>query len=170
MPTILTPANVGNYQVSKGILQIKIPAISGTLQNLGNVNKASLDANVSLLEHYSGSSAGPKVRDFVIPGEIKVTLNMVLDEICAENFRIAVTGTESSGVIALYATSNINCEVIFTGTNAIGPQFAIDLFNVMLIPAKKIDLIGQTWNELEIDGQVLIDANGHYGTVTQIGA
>jgi hypothetical protein len=164
----LASPNTGNYQVAKGIISIKIPPVTGTPQLLGNVSKCSLTFATEILDHFSGSASGIKVRDAVVPSFVKATLEMTLDEISLNNLLLAVTGTNTGGTIAILALPDFSAEVIIQGTNAVGPKYQWDLYNVLMLPSKAIQMISTTWNELEINGEVLIDQNLNYGTVVQL--
>lgn len=57
----------------------------------------------------------------------------------------------------------------FVGANSVGPQLTIVLPNVLLVPSKAFSLISDQWGMFELDGEVLADSTGSFGTVTETG-
>lgn len=57
----------------------------------------------------------------------------------------------------------------FVGANSVGPQLTIVLPTVLLVPSKAFSLIADQWGEFELDGEVLANPTGSFGTVTETG-
>src|SRR6185436_10719651 len=63
--------------------------------------------------------------------------------------------------------SQIIGELVFTGTNDIGPQVIITLPVVQFGPSGAIGFIQDDWGQLELTGDVLADTTtGSFGTIT----
>jgi hypothetical protein len=76
--------------------------------------------------------------------------------------RVATPGTFN-----VLGADQIVGKVKFAGANAIGPHITMELPNVMFRPPNNaIGLIQDEWGQLQITGEVLVDATGIFGTIT----
>ena len=100
MPTIYASPDIRNYQVAKGIISVKVPPVTGPVQLLGNVSKATFEMNTTTLEHNSSSAPGILVRDAIAVKQVKAKLVLQLDEITASNLLIAVAGTLTGAALS----------------------------------------------------------------------
>src|SRR6266436_7146147 len=66
----------------------------------------------------------------------------------------------------IFGADAIFAEVKFVGANAQGPQLTIDLPNVMFRPNNRLGLISDEWGQLQVTGEVLVDASGIFGTLS----
>jgi hypothetical protein len=67
--------------------------------------------------------------------------------------------------INIGASPEIRGSLKFTGANDIGPQLTITLTLVQFAPAAAMNLIGDEYGMIELEGEVLLQA-GSFGTVT----
>ena len=72
----------------------------------------------------------------------------------------------AAGTFNVYAASEIIGSVKFVGANDVGPQLQVDFPKVMFRPAEAIGLIQEEWGTLTLTGEVLVDENGIFGTLT----
>jgi hypothetical protein len=76
--------------------------------------------------------------------------------------RVATPGTFN----ILGADSMVG-KVKFVGANAVGPHLTVEFLNVMFRPPNNaIGLIHDEWGQLQVTGEVLVDATGIFGTLT----
>jgi hypothetical protein len=76
--------------------------------------------------------------------------------------RVATPGTFS----VLKADQFVG-KVKFVGANAIGPHITMELLNVTFRPANNaMGMIQDEWGQLQVTGEVLVDATGIFGTIT----
>jgi len=168
----LASPNIGNYYIGKGMVSIKLLGESGYV-DVGNCPTFEFMAKVTNLDHYS-SMTGVKVKDFSAVTEISGALTMILEEYTARNMGFALLGLPTSPggsplgeteVIDVFANPVIYGSVKFVGTNDIGPNWLVTFPLVKLSPNKALSLIGNTWGEISLDGDVLFDQTlGTFGT------
>ena len=172
-----TSPNTGNYYVGKGIVKIKIietgnqsdpPIIdNGVWRDLGNAPLFELTPAVTKLAHYS-SRAGRKFKDKQITQQVELSVKLTLDEITPENLALALMGSEadSTGLVHnIMDLGQINCALRFVGTNDVGDMQQVDLPNVLITPTGSIGFISDGWAQLQLDGDVVADVNGNFGTI-----
>jgi hypothetical protein len=72
------------------------------------------------------------------------------------------------GTFNILAQNEIFAKVKFVAANAQGPLITIELLHVMFRPANNaIGVIQQDeWGQLQVTGEVLVDATGIFGTLT----
>lgn len=158
-----------NYYVGKGKISFK-PVGQMTFRDLGNVSSLETTPNLTTLEHFS-SREGVKKKDKEVVTEKKMTVVMVMDEWTADNLAMALLGdveTDSDGnkVIDIFSRNSFEGELKYEGTNEIGPQMDISLFRVVFKPGKSLNPISDEWGNIEIEGEVLANELGKFGTWT----
>jgi hypothetical protein len=165
----LTSPNIGNYYIGKGMVSIKLLGES-KYTAVGNCPQFEFEAKVTQLDHYS-SMTGVKVKDFTAVTEISGSLTMVLEEFTARNMGLALLGIPSGGpspaeeTIDIFSSPVIYCSVQFVGANDIGPDWTAQFPLVQLKPNKAISLIGNTWGNIDLMGDVLYDQESQsFGT------
>ena len=157
-----TSPSILNYQVGKGT--VSFTPSGGTLRSLGNCSSLSVSPTVTKLDHFS-SQAGLKTKDRSVTVETGATVSLVLDEITAANLQLALSGgTITAGAFDILAASEIEGELVFTGTNTIGNTVTLTLLSVSFSPNGSVEFISDEWNQIEIQGEVLAVA-GDFGTV-----
>lgn len=163
--------NVKNYYIGKGVVSIKLPGDEDYV-DYGNCSSVTLLPKPTVLDHYS-SRTGTKTKDFTAITQKDVTLSMAFDEMSARGFALALMGniidSGSPGgnvTIDIFSESIINGAFKFVGDNDTGPQWTIELPSVNFSPSKAIDLISDAWGGFEIQGDVLADDSGSFGTAT----
>jgi hypothetical protein len=161
--------NILYYSVLKGI--VKFTPDGGAETDLGNAPEFELTPAVDKLDHFS-SRAGVRSKDRSVAREKNLTVRIVLDEMSPFNWRMALLGsastTNSAGnsTFGLFAESEINGSLTFTGTNDIGSQINLTLPNVSFLPSGSISFISEEWGSMELTGDVLFDEGaGDFGTV-----
>jgi hypothetical protein len=166
--------SVLNYSVLKGI--IKFTPEGGSEQDLGNAPEVELTPEIDKLDHFS-SRAGVRSKDRSVVREKTLTLRVVLDEITAENLRLALlggplgAGSGGGDAFAIFAESEIAGSVTFTGTNSIGNQINLTLPSVTAVPSASLNLISEEWGTMELTFDVLfVEALQDFGTVEVIEA
>ena len=158
-----------NYYVGKGKISIKITG-GLTFRDLGNVSSLETAPNLTTLEHFS-SREGVKKKDKEVVTEKKMTITMVMDEWTADNLAMALLGdittdTDGNKVIDIISRNSFEGELKYEGTNEIGPQMDIDLFRVVFKPGKNLNPISDEWGNIEVEGEVLANNLGKFGTWT----
>jgi hypothetical protein len=72
----------------------------------------------------------------------------------------------AAGTMNIFAQNEIVGKVKFVGGNDIGPQITMELNKVMFRPDAAIGLISDEWGQLTLQGEVLVDDTGIFGTIT----
>ena len=158
-----------NYYVGKGKISFKA-VDEMTFRDLGNVSSLETAPNLTTLEHFS-SREGVKKKDKEVVTEKKMTVTMVMDEWTAENLAMALLGdvsvdTDGNKVIDIFSRNSIEGALKYEGTNEIGPQMDIELFRVVFKPGKSLNPISDEWGNIEIEGELLANELGKFGTWT----
>ena len=96
---------------------------------------------------------------------------MVMDEWTADNLAMALLGdittdTDGNKVIDIFSRNTFEGELKYEGTNEIGPQMDIDLFRVVFKPGKNLNPIWHERGNIEVEGEVLANNLGKFGTWT----
>jgi hypothetical protein len=167
----LVSPNIGNYYIGKGVVSIKLLGESAYVE-CGNCPTFEFMAKVTQLDHFS-SMTGVKVKDFTAVTELSGQLTMILEELTARNMGFALLGLPSGSpspgeeTIHVFSTPVIYGSVKFVGTNDIGPIWTVTFPLVKLSPNKALSLIGNTWGQVDLEGDVLFDhTTGTFGTAT----
>lgn len=170
----ITGHNINNYLVGKGILTFKMntPVVDSIARDLGNISKISALVKPTTLDHYTQRN-GKKLKDLSVVIQTDVTLAWTMDEMSAENMALYLMGPIGNSpphhvVINIAQYSQIIGEFIFTGKNDVGPRWTVTLPNVSIQPAKALDMIGDTWADMDMTGDVLVDEDGNFGTFAAI--
>lgn len=167
----LSSPNVLNYTVGKGRVQVRVSGETN-FRDIGNCPEFEFTPEIEKLEHFS-SQEGTREKDRTIILEKKGTLRIVMEELTAENMRLALLAsavTEQSGgdqELEIFGSDAITTEVKFIGTNDVGPKWEYYFRRVDFIPSSGISLISDEWLQVEITGDVAT-VNGSFGTATKI--
>ena len=167
----LDSPNILNYTVGKGRVQIRVSGETN-FRDIGNCPEFEFTPTIEKLEHFS-SQTGVKSKDRTIVLSKAGTLRIVMEELTAENMRVALLGSaitvQSAGdqEIEIFSGSSVTCEVKFIGTNDVGPKWEYYFRQVDFIPSSSINLISDEWLGVEITGDVAAVA-GSFGTATKI--
>ena len=158
-----------NYYVGKGKISFKA-VDEMTFRDLGNVSSLETAPNLTTLEHFS-SREGVKKKDKEVVTEKKMTVTMVMDEWTAENLAMALLGdvnvdTDGNKVIDIFSRNSIEGALKYEGTNEIGPQMDIELYRVVYKPGKSLNPISDEWGNIVIEGELLANELGKFGTWT----
>lgn len=156
--------SIANYYVGKGTVQFTPDG--GVAFMLGNCPEFEFTANIETLDHYS-SQAGVRSKDRSVTLSKGGTLRIVMDEFSEENLRLALMGSSDTGTFDLLANDEITGEVVFTGTNSIGPKVRVTFNSVSFKPSSALNLISDEWGQIEVSGEVLAVA-GDFGTVDYV--
>lgn len=173
-PTTTSP-NVGNLQVGKGILSFK-KAGSDTFRDLGNVSAMTLTPNLTTLDHFT-SRAGTKLKDLTIILEKASTVKITMEEFTADNLALMLCGDADGFAVGghptveIFSEDSITGELKFVGTNEVGPQMTVDLYNVSFTPSGDLNFISDsTFGDMETTADVLAATDGEnvgkFGLVT----
>lgn len=163
--------DVGNYYIGKGVVSFQKEGDTD-YRDLGNVPEFEFTPELTKLEHFS-SREGVKSKDLTIVTEKKGTLRIVLDEWDTANVALAFLGetsinTEGQTVVDIFSLNAIRGKVKFTGQNEIGRKFEMIFNRVDFIPSSAINPISEEFGTLEITGDVAVDDDGKFGTVTDL--
>jgi hypothetical protein len=161
-PTLESP-NVGNLQVGKGIVSFKKTG-SSVFRDLGNVTSLAITPNLTTLEHFS-SRLGVKSKDLTIVLEKKCSVKLVMEEITAENVALMLLGNLDETVVGgpeveIFGQSSVTGELQFVGTNDVGPQCTVNLYNVSFTPSGDFSVISDEFNNMEATADVLVATSG----------
>lgn len=162
-------ASPDNLYIGKGIVTFQ-PTGATTARDLGEVPEFEFTPSIETLDYFS-SRAGvrQKVKSVVV--QRGGTLRVVMNEFTAQNLALAIGGTITQNtaledVIAILATNAIEGVVTFTGSNEVGRQMVAVFNKVSFPPAGSLGLISDEWGQIEINGEVLADNSGDFGTIT----
>lgn len=166
MPAYPTP-DPRNYAIFKGI--VHFTPEGGARTDLGNVSGFSLTPEVEKLPHYS-SRSGVKTKDREVVVQKTNTITMVLEEMTALTFRLALLGTQGTDtdgniVIEVDDTDLLRGLLEFEGTNEVGPKWNFNFPSVAISPSGAIDLISEEWAAIEVTGDIEA-TNGVFYTAT----
>lgn len=169
--TAYAAPNTGNYYVGKGRVYFK-PSGDTEFRHMGNCTSMALTTEIEELDHFSQQS-GVRTKDKTIVLEKSATLSVVLDEWNADNLRLALLGTitEQSGgdkEIEIFDVNSIAGELKFDGDNEVGPKQFVHLFNVSFKPGGELQLIGDDWGLIELEGDVLTNSESRFGIWTVV--
>lgn len=162
-PTTTSP-NIGNLQVGKGILSFKKEG-EDTFRDLGNVTALTLTPDITTLDHFT-SRAGTQLKDYTIILQKASTIKLTMEEFTADNLALMLCG-DANGfdvgghpTVEIFSEDAIAGELKFVGTNEVGPQITLDLYNVSFTPSGAVDFISDTWGNMETTGDVLAASSG----------
>lgn len=160
-------ASVNNYRIGKGIVYFK--KTGGSYVDMGNCPTFEFTPAIDKLEHNS-SRHGVKSVDKTVVLSKKGTLKITLDEWNPENIALALLDdTYSSGAVEIFGGNSIKGAVKIVDSNQVGPTYTWEFLNVEFIPSAALSLISDEWGQIELEGNVQIDASsGSFGTVTAI--
>ena len=164
MPTLtMHSPNVGNLQVGKGIVSF-MKAGDTEFRDLGNVTSLVITPDMDTLEHFS-SREGTKKKDLVIILEKKGTVKLVMEEFTAQNLSIMILGTYDEAAVGgpevnIFDTTQVTGALRFVGTNDVGPQITVDLYNVSFTPTGDLEMISDEWNNMEVTADMLVAESG----------
>lgn len=157
-------ASVDNYYIGKGIVSTSTD--SGTTWiDIGNAPEFELTPKITKLDHFS-SRLGVKTKDKSVVLQKEATLKVTLEEWTLENLAIALLGTITTGTLSIFEVSSVDVQVKLVGANDVGNQFTVILPNVSFIPSQGLKFIGDTWGQIELEGEVLDNGAGSFGTIT----
>ena len=161
-----TSPDIRNYTVGKGVGTWT--ATGGSSVDLGNIPKFEFTPKPEKLEHWS-HRVGTRFLDAAVvvakSGELMVTF----DEWTYENLQLALLGSLSGSTNNILDLANFTGQLVFTGTNDVGPKKIWTFPTVILFPTSKIDLISEGYAELEMQGLVTGDpTTGSFGTVADV--
>ena len=75
----------------------------------------------------------------------------------------------SGDLVNVMSQDAVTAELKFTAANDIGPRWCMHLLNVEFIPSKALNLIADTWGQIEVTGEATA-INGTFGTMTLVTA
>lgn len=163
--------NILNYFIGKGKVSFKKTG-DMSFRDLGNVPVFEFTPEITKLEHFS-ARAGVKSKDRTVVTEKKGTIKMTMDEWSTKNLAMALLGditVDSAGrdVIDIFSTNAVSGELLFHGTNEVGPRYEWHFLKVDFIPGSSVSPLSDEWGQLEVTGDVATTDEG-FGTVTNIG-
>lgn len=169
--TAYASPNTGNYYVGKGRVYFKADGES-VFRHMGNCAAMALTTEIEELDHFS-SMEGVRSKDKSIVLEKSATLSITLEEWTAENLKLSLLGTitEQSGgdkEIEIFDVNTIAGELKFEGSNEVGPKHFVHLFNVSFKPGGELQLIGDDWGQIELEGDVLTNSESRFGIWTVV--
>lgn len=165
MPSQPSP-NVLNYYVGKGTV-VFTPDGGGPL-TLGNAPKFEFDPKNTRLPHYS-SQVGIKFKDFEVVQVKEPEFTLMLDEWTLDNLSIALMGSLSGSTMQIMDQAQVSGQLVFTGTNLVGPKKRVTLPKMAIFPTGKLGFIDDGYGQIEIVGPVYGDPNtGSFGTIEDI--
>jgi hypothetical protein len=139
---------------------------------MGNIPEATFQMEPEKLPHFS-SMAGIKKKDFSATVSITGTLNLVLEEITEENFKLALLGgdtednTDGNNVFYIGEVESITGIVEIIGSNDVGPKYTHTFPSVTFTPADAVSFIGEEYNSISLEGEVLavtVGSRTYFGT------
>lgn len=139
--------------------------------DIGNCPTFEFQPETTKIEHFS-SRSGVRERDLTVITERKGTLNITMDEWSPANIALAIlgttTGSAGSSVTEIFGSTSILAQVKLTMTNDVGKKYEWYFKNVSFTPNNTVSIIGDSWGELQMTGDVSADASGSFGIATEI--
>ena len=149
--------DINDYTIGKGVCSISTDGVAWT--DLGNCPVFEFTPDVKLLDHYS-SRTGVKTKDFTAVQELSGKLKIKFDSINDFNMGLALLAQD--GLILANALAYYY--VRFIGGNTIGNQITTTFPKVLLTPNSAIPFINDGFMEVDLDGQVLANDSGVFGS------
>jgi hypothetical protein len=163
-----TSPDVRNYTIGKG--SVFFTPVGGVRRHLGNAVAFEVELTIEELDHFS-SMSGVRTKDLVAVLEKSGVIRVNLEEITAENLRIALMGgeldvdTEGNKIFEIMAANLTRGRLEFVGNNDVGPKWTYDFPSVAFRPNGAINQISDDWMILELEGEIEA-VNGKFGTAT----
>ena len=160
------------YYIGRGTLEVKVGVAAW--RDVGNVPVFEITPTIEKLEHKS-SRTGIRSTDRSVVVEKGGTVRIILEEYNYENLQLALLGgdtTDGSGnsAIDVLSENSITAQVRFTGANDVGPELKILLHSVTFNPSGTFGLITEEFGQMEINGDIAVDANGSFGWMRIVSA
>jgi hypothetical protein len=163
MPITDVSPNPDHYQVGKGIVSFK-PRGQLTFIDLGEVSELEFTPAIKKLEHFS-SRGGFRSKDRSVAIERGGKLRVLMDEITSFNLSMlmmgTVGGTAGTPTVDILTQDSIAGDLKFVATNEIGPRWDAIFYNVEFTPSGSFNAISEEWNEIEVEGEVLVAPVDH---------
>lgn len=146
-----------NYQIGKGILYFRKDG-EVDFADMGNCSSLKWSPSVEKLDHFS-SREGVKTKDKSVAVTSAATLEIVLDEITADNLELFLLGerdvdSEGNSTIKSMQLSAVRGTVKFIGSNDVGKQVEF-IGDVDIVPDGEFNLISEEWNELTLNCEMV---------------
>lgn len=170
-----TPPSTNNLSIFKATITFEQTGDAAPV-DLGEVMRCDFTPSVERLPYFSNRSGiRKKIKEVIV--EAGGTITLVMSEVVAYNLAMLVGGTITEDTVSgndsidiLAATSGLTGVLTVTGTNDIGTKLTA-VFNVVtFFPTGTVAFITNEWAEMEVEGEVLADASGDFGTITVIEA
>ena len=139
----------------------------GDYQDVGEYNALSVTPDIQVIEYFSRKHGRRQsVREDVTQQSVGFTLG--LSSINAENMAVAVGGTVTTVEtghkrVTFMESGTIERDLQFEGTNDVGQQIDFHC-TVQFRPGQTIDLAQDEYTVLTVEGKVLANDAGHFGT------
>lgn len=165
-----TSPNTLNYRIGRGTVHFKRDG-AGAFRHLGNVPSFVYTPEVEKKEHFS-SMEGILVKDAEHVTQVGATIAATLEEITPENlayFALSEVEEMSDGskVLRGLSLTQIRGTIKVTGTNDVGQKVDFEGL-VSFTPTGDFQFIsdGDDYSTIELEMDVLKDANGDFGVWT----
>lgn len=171
MPAYTSP-DVRNLCVGAGNLYVMLEGDSW--RHIGNVPNFEFKMATRTLDHHTPVD-GIKVRDYSWTVELEAEVEIVMEEITAQNLALLMLGA-TSGSGGTGTTVNISARAApqlalrYVANNDFGPRWQIDLFAVILNGDNAYDPITSRksdFSKISVKGSALA-VNGEFGVMTLI--
>lgn len=169
MPAYTSP-DVRNLSVGTGFIEFK-PEGAGAYVHLGNIPNFEFKLKTRTLDHYAPVE-GMRVKDYTWTIELEAEIEMVMEEITAQNLKLLLLGdiTVVDGVttVDISARQGLVGALKYTATNEVGPRWMIDLFAVRFNGDGDYDPLTtrrNDFNNISVKGSAFAIA-GSFGTMT----
>lgn len=162
MPVSLTSPDTGNLYLGKGIAYFKISG-EADYRDMGNIPEIELTPEIEELEHFT-SRTGVRTKDLTVVLEKSGTVRWVMEEWTPANLQLFFLGgtidenAQGGPVFDILSSDAVSGAWKFIGANAQGPQYLVELYNVRVVPNAGLNLIGEEWGTIEVNGEMLLDS------------
>lgn len=172
MPASLESNSLDNLRIGKGILSFKRTG-ENEFRDLGEVPEAELALTIDKLDYFSSrSGVRSKVKSVTL--EQSGTLRFIMNSISPANMALFFLGGDitenniSQPTFDIMDEEEITGEIMFHGTNQVGPRYDVHLHSVQISPTGSINLIdADTWSGVEVTAEILRSSSTQkFGTVT----
>ncbi len=152
------------YSLGKGILQFDRFDEDGLptgLRDLGNCPAFNLTIEVETLEHYS-SREGTKTLDKEVTMIKRLKGNFILDEYDKDNLKMFLLGMADGYAVRPLTVSEVRGQLRFTGTSAVGPKWAVYIWDAKIKPTGNLSFIAdEDWGKMEFEFTAQSDEVNH---------
>lgn len=167
MPAYTSP-DVRNLVVGSGSLY-HLPEGGSSWLHLGNVPQFEFKMKTRTLDHHAPVN-GIKVRDYSWTVELEAEVEIIMEEMTAQNLQLLMLGDKTGTTVNISAKPAPTIQLLYIAANEVGPRWQIQLYAVIFNGDNSYDPITSRKNDfskISVKGSALA-VGGNFGTMTLI--